>query len=67
MYALIFVIFDVEILFLYHWGFSYQQSGLAAFGSAAFFIIIIFPGLIYEWSEKNWNGMDLERISDDFL
>lgn len=48
MYALSFVIFDVEILFLYPWALAYNQLGLFALIQGAIFIAILSIGLVYE-------------------
>jgi len=49
MFALVFVIFDVETVFLYPWAMSFQELGLLAFIEALFFIIILVIGLVYAW------------------
>jgi len=48
--AMLFVIFDVEVLFLYAWAVSARESGWFGLGGAAIFITILFAGLIYEAS-----------------
>ena len=49
MFALVFVIFDVETIFLYPWAVSFSEIGLAAFIEALIFICILLIGLIYAW------------------
>lgn len=49
MFALIFVLFDVETLFLYHWAVTFNELGLAAFIEAFIFISILIVGLVYAW------------------
>jgi NAD(P)H-quinone oxidoreductase subunit 3 len=49
MFALVFVIFDVETVFLYPWAISFPELGLTAFIEALVFIIILVIGLIYAW------------------
>ncbi|MCG8352634.1 MAG: NADH-quinone oxidoreductase subunit A [Chloroflexales bacterium] len=49
LYALAFVIFDIEVVFLYPWAVAYNQLGLYALGAASVFLIILFAGLVYEW------------------
>lgn len=49
MFALVFVIFDVETLFLYPWAVSFSELGLLAFIEVIIFIIILVVGLIYAW------------------
>lgn len=52
LFALIFVIFDVEIIFLYPWAVSFQKLGFEAFVAALLFIGILLVGLIYELKKK---------------
>jgi NAD(P)H-quinone oxidoreductase subunit 3 len=49
MFALIFVLFDVETLFLYPWAVTFNELGLAAFIEAFLFISILVLGLVYAW------------------
>lgn len=49
MFALVFVIFDVETVFLYPWAMSFQKLGLVSFAEVIFFIIVLVIGLIYAW------------------
>lgn len=49
MFALVFVIFDVETIFLYPWAVSFLELGLTAFIEVILFIIILVIGLIYAW------------------
>ena len=51
MYALAFVIFDVEVVFLYPWAVAYGQLGLFALVAMSVFIIILVFGLVYEWKK----------------
>ncbi|MBE9078089.1 photosynthetic/respiratory NAD(P)H-quinone oxidoreductase subunit C [Romeria aff. gracilis LEGE 07310] len=49
MFALVFVIFDVETVFLYPWAVAFSQLGLLAFVEALIFIGILVVGLVYAW------------------
>ncbi|MBD2089944.1 photosynthetic/respiratory NAD(P)H-quinone oxidoreductase subunit C [Microcoleus sp. FACHB-1515] len=49
MFALVFVIFDVETVFLYPWAVAFHQLGLLAFVEALIFIAILVIGLVYAW------------------
>jgi len=49
MFALIFVIFDIETVFLYPWAMSFNELGLAAFIEALIFVFILIIGLVYAW------------------
>jgi len=49
MFALVFVIFDVETVFLYPWAVAFHQLGLLAFIEALIFISILVIALVYAW------------------
>jgi NAD(P)H-quinone oxidoreductase subunit 3 len=49
LYGLIFVIFDVEVVFLYPWAVVFRQVGLFALFEIAIFIGILLVGLAYAW------------------
>jgi len=49
MFALVFVIFDVETVFLYPWAVAFDKVGLFAFIEALIFIAILVIGLVYAW------------------
>ena len=49
LYALLFVIFDVEIIFIYPWAVVWKPLGLVAFIEMAVFLAILSVGLIYAW------------------
>ena len=55
--ALIFLVFDVEIVFLFPWGVVFRQIGLLAFIEMLIFISILLVGLAYVWAKG-----DLEWI-----
>lgn len=46
--AMLFVIFDIEAVFLFAWAISLPESGWAGFIAAAIFIFILLAGLIYD-------------------
>lgn len=57
--AMLFVIFDVEALYLFAWAVSLRESGWAGFAEAAVFIAILLAGLCYllrigaiDWSPR---------------
>ena len=49
MFALVFVIFDVETVFLYPWAVAFHKLGLLAFIEALVFIAILIIALVYAW------------------
>lgn len=50
IYALVFVIFDVEAIFLFPIAAAYGQLGLFAIFATVVFIILLADGLAYAWS-----------------
>jgi NADH:ubiquinone oxidoreductase subunit 3 (subunit A) len=51
LYALLFVIFDVETVFLYPWAVAFKSVGLFAFVEMLIFIAILGIGLWYAWKK----------------
>ena len=49
IYALVFVIFDIETVFLYPWAVAYNQLGLFALVEMFIFLGILVGGLLYAW------------------
>ena len=54
--ALIFLIFDVEVVFLFPWAVVFNDLGLLAFVEMAIFLVILLIGLAYVWkrSDLDW-------------
>ncbi|KAJ0803697.1 putative NADH:ubiquinone/plastoquinone oxidoreductase, chain 3 [Helianthus annuus] len=49
MFALVFVVFDVETVFLYPWAMSFDVLGVSVFVEALIFVLILIVGLVYAW------------------
>jgi NADH-quinone oxidoreductase subunit A len=49
LYALAFLIFDIEVVFLYPWAVAYNQLGLFALIEMLIFMLILVYGLAYAW------------------
>jgi len=49
IFALIFVIFDVESVFLFPWAVAFGELGLFALVEMVLFILILMFGLYYAW------------------
>ena len=47
--AMLFVIFDIEALFLFAWAVSVRESGWTGLIEATVFIAILLAGLVYLW------------------
>ena len=52
IYALVFVLFDVEVVFLYPWALAFNQLGLFALLEMGLFIAILAVGLVYALSKR---------------
>jgi NADH:ubiquinone oxidoreductase subunit 3 (subunit A) len=51
IYGLLFVIFDVEAVFLYPWAMIYRNLGMTGFIEMMIFIFVLLLGLIYAWGK----------------
>ena len=49
--AILFIIFDLEIAFLFPWAISLGKIGLLGFWSMMIFLFILAIGFIYEWKK----------------
>lgn len=49
--ALVFVIFDIEVLFLVPWAIVFRQLGPVAYFEMILFISILLFGLVYAWKK----------------
>lgn len=52
IFALMFVIFDVETVFLYPWAVAHKSLGLNALIEMLVFVLLLIVGLIYAWRKK---------------
>jgi NADH-quinone oxidoreductase subunit A len=53
IFALVFVVFDVEAVFLFPWAAAYDQLQLYMVLEGILFILILAAGLIYAWRKGN--------------
>lgn len=49
LYAIFFVIFDLEAVFLFAWAIAFDEAGVLGFIEAAIFIFILLAALVYVW------------------
>ena len=47
--AILFIIFDLEIIFLFPWAIAFNEIGVFGFLSMMFFLLVLTVGFIYEW------------------
>ena len=49
LFAILFLMFDVETVFLYPWAVVVQKMGMMALASIGFFLLVLIFGLAYAW------------------
>jgi len=49
--AILFILFDLEIAFLFPWAVSLRETGMAGFLSMMLFLGILVVGFAYEWKK----------------
>lgn len=49
LFAILFLMFDVETVFLYPWAVVVKQFGALALASIGFFLVVLVFGLAYAW------------------
>ena len=47
--AILFIVFDLEIAFLFPWAVSLGKIGAAGLFAMGFFLLILIVGFVYEW------------------
>jgi NADH:ubiquinone oxidoreductase subunit 3 (subunit A) len=52
IFALIFVVFAIEVVFLYPWAVAYNSLGLFALVEMVIFLAILFVALAYAWRKR---------------
>jgi NADH-quinone oxidoreductase subunit A len=57
MVALLFILFDIEAIFLYPWALVYRELKVFGFVEMLLYIIILLAGYIYLWKKGalDWN------------
>jgi NADH-quinone oxidoreductase subunit A len=51
IYAIMFVVFDIEVVFLFPWAVSYAKLGAFALVEMIVFLLILLAGLVYAWAK----------------
>jgi len=49
--AILFIIFDLEIAFLFPWAVAIREVGMVGFLAMAVFLVILTVGFVYEWKK----------------
>ncbi len=66
--ALIFLIFDVEVVLLFPWALTYQDFGIYGFLVGIIFLLVLALGMAYEWrkGDLEWARPIPKRLDVDF-
>ena len=56
--AMLFIIFDIETIFLFPWAVGFRQLGLFGLVEMAVFIALVFVAYVYVWKK---GGLDWQR------
>ena len=56
LFAILFLMFDVEAVFLFPWAVTVQDAGIDGLINILFFMVILILGLAYAWRKGHWNG-----------
>jgi NADH-quinone oxidoreductase subunit A len=58
--AMIFILFDIETIFLYPWAVVYRELKLFAFAEMFVFVLLILAGFFYIWKKGalDWSVQD---------
>ncbi len=49
--AILFIIFDLEVAFLFPWAAAFSEVGLFGFWSMMVFLAVLTVGFVYEWKK----------------
>ncbi|HEY2016991.1 MAG TPA: NADH-quinone oxidoreductase subunit A [Bryobacteraceae bacterium] len=58
--AMLFILFDIEAIFLYPWVVVYRELKMVAFVEMLIFVVLILSGFFYIWKKGalDWSGAD---------
>ena len=55
--AILFIIFDLEIAFLFPWAVALESLGVSGLVAMSIFLLVLIIGFVYEWKKGalNWD------------
>lgn len=62
--AMEFIVFDLEVVFIYPWAVAFLNKGAGTFFAMAIFIIVLFVGLLYTL-KKGTLDWDMKKIKHE--
>jgi NADH-quinone oxidoreductase subunit A len=49
--AMLFIVFDIEVVFMYPWAVMFKRLGMFGFIEMGLFILILLVGYVYVWKK----------------
>jgi NADH-quinone oxidoreductase subunit A len=61
--AMLFILFDIEAIFLYPWVVIFREFKMLAFVEMVIFVVLVLSGFLYMWKKGalDWTGSDMGR------
>jgi NADH-quinone oxidoreductase subunit A len=61
--GMLFMLFDIEAIFLYPWAVVYRELKMFAFVEMLIFVVLILSGFFYIWKKGalDWSGPEIPR------
>jgi NADH-quinone oxidoreductase subunit A len=65
--AMVFILFDIEAIFLYPWAVVFRQLKLFAFFEMLLFIVLVLCGFYYIWKKGvlDWSTEDRPKVTGE--
>ncbi|HTU00862.1 MAG TPA: NADH-quinone oxidoreductase subunit A [Candidatus Sulfotelmatobacter sp.] len=63
--AMLFVIFDLEAVFLFAWAVACRRAGWSGYVGMLLFVLVLLVGLVYEWREGALDWGSSRRLRRD--
>ena len=61
--AMLFILFDIEAIFLYPWAVVYRELKMFAFVEMLVFVVLILAGFLYIWKKGVLDWSDVDRTT----
>jgi NADH-quinone oxidoreductase subunit A len=58
--AMLFIVFDIEVIFLFPWAVTFRQLGLFGLGEMVVFIALVFVAYVYVWKRGGLEWTETE-------
>jgi NADH-quinone oxidoreductase subunit A len=61
--AMIFLLFDIEVAFLYPWAMALRELGWPGFAQVVLFMLLLLAGYVYVWRKGalDWGASDIHK------